>query len=40
MHPVNNTTGQTVTAEITESGGDEVLVKNVIMPYFLRALNV
>ena len=40
MHPVNNTTGQTVKAQINESGGDEVLVKNIIMPYFLRALNI
>lgn len=40
MHPINNTTGQTVKAQINESGADEVLVKNIIMPYFLRALNI
>ena len=40
MHPINNTTGQTIKAQINESGGDEVLVKNIIMPYFLRALNI
>lgn len=40
MHPIANTTGQTVKAQINESGGDEVLVKNIIMPYFLRTKNI
>lgn len=34
----SNTSRQDVTT--TDNGGSEVLVKNIIMPYFLRALNV